>query len=105
MAINRNHILIGEAVNALILVWSPDTVRLIQHALREEIQEGGLPASQRRQLEEVDELLTLAEQRRWIEGEQAAKDGIKAYWEQGVPGTDNGNAKITPLKVVKNDSE
>lgn len=101
MAINRNHILINEAVNALLLVWSPDTVRLIQRALREEIQQGGLPASQRRQLEEADELLDLAEQRRWIEGQQAEADGVKAYWEQGVPGTDNGNAVVIPLKVVK----
>lgn len=101
MAINRNHILIGEAVNALLLVWSPDTVRLIQRALREEIQEGGLPASQRRQLEEADELLELAEQRRWIEAQQTDREGVKAYWEQGVPGTDNGGKPA--LKVVKPD--
>lgn len=105
MPINRSHILIGEAVNALMLVWPPETVRLVQRALHEEIQEGGLGLDARRQLEEADELLELIEQRRAVDTQMRAQEGIKAYWEQGVPSTSNGGGPIIPLRVVKDDSE
>lgn len=102
MKIDPSNGLILEAKDAMLVVFGPTTVRVLRHAIA--IQLGSATSLEREHLEYADAFLIFMESRRHDDVQQRAEQGIKAYWETGVPSTDNGGAK-PDLKVVKNDSE